>query len=138
MKEQDNFYVYLWRIPGTPNATSLEDLDNQSLAVINGFSYGGFITKVTDPANNIRLQHTSSHLNALKMLLSGRVDYLLDYEKPVNETLAGMPPVKLLKHLMVTLKMGFMVTTNTPYGERLGRAIDKAVYINYISKDVKH
>lgn len=137
LKEQDKFYIYLWHLPETRPVVTLEELQHQSLAVLTGFSYGGFIKKVTDPRHKIQLQYASSHKNGLKMLVSGRVDYFLDYHQPMMEALAEMPTVTLSKQPMVALAGGFIVATNNAYGGSLAEALEQVVKRNYLELDAE-
>jgi len=110
--ESFNIKLFLWRKTGTPNIQSLEGLENHSLAIIHGFGYGGVLQQLDTSNDQLRLVRSSSHGNAFKMLISGRVDYLLNYEKPVNIQLALHPTEKVLKHPILNIPVAFMVSRN--------------------------
>jgi len=111
--------LYLWRKVGTPEAIDVSDLQHQNLVVINGFTYSGLINQLSAPENHIQLFRTSSHSNALKMLVSGRSDYLLDYGRPIEILLNEHPEVTLLKTLMQQRKLAFVVSQKAQHAREL-------------------
>lgn len=111
--------LYLWRKVGTPEAVDVSDLQHQNLVVINGFTYSGLIDQLSAPENNIQLFRTSSHSNALKMLVSGRSDYLLDYGRPIEILLDEHPEVTLLKTLMQQRKLAFVVSQKAQHAREV-------------------
>ncbi len=108
----DHFAIrlLLWRKPSTRHAESLSAINRQSLAIINGFGYGGILQQLDAQKNKVQVIRSSSHGNALKMLISGRVDYLLDYLQPVNIERSKHPDVELLKHPILKINVAFMVS----------------------------
>ncbi len=68
-----------------------EDLSGKKIIVMSGFSYGGWINFIDDPANNVSVHKTTDHMQALKLLHRGRKDYLLDYRRPIEEAAEAVP-----------------------------------------------
>lgn len=119
--------LYLWRKLGTPEAIEVPDLQDQSLAIINGFTYRGLLEQLEDPEYAITLTRTSSHENALKMLVSGRTDYLLDYGAPIEALLPQYPNVKLLRHLVQSRRVGLIVSRKAQNSRKLYQTLGLAV-----------
>ncbi|WP_423894087.1 substrate-binding periplasmic protein [Candidatus Pelagadaptatus aseana] len=127
LPEQYSVTLYLWRKAGTPETVELEDLRGQSLAVINGFTYRGLINKIEAPEFQVNIHKTSSHENAFKMLVSGRVDYLLDYGIPIEALLPMHPEITLHRHLIQERRVALIISRKSPQGEALFSAINQAV-----------
>ncbi|WP_135081559.1 hypothetical protein [Terasakiella sp. SH-1] len=73
-----------YRKPDQVAVTKLTDLQGKSIITILGYGYGGQIKYIDDPANRIEKYAVLDHGLAVKMLLNGRADYLLDYVGPVQ------------------------------------------------------
>lgn len=81
----------VYRMPGKANIRFKEDLIGKRVITIRGYSYGGLLTFITDPANNITNNAAIKHEAAFAMLEAGRADYLLDYTGPAIEVLTARP-----------------------------------------------
>lgn len=129
----DDFTIrlFLWRRPNTINAKSITEIHNQSLAIINGFGYGGILQELDKTKNKVQIIRSNSHGNALKMLISGRADYLLDYLQPVNTELSAHPNTELLKHPILNIKVAFMVSRNAANSRELFELLGAAVTQHY-------
>lgn len=129
----DSFTIrlFLWRKPSTTHAKSITEIHNQSLAIINGFGYGGILQKLDSTKNKVHIIRSSGHGNALKMLISGRADYLLDYLQPVNTELSAHPNTELLKHPILDIEVAFMVSRNTDNSRELFELLGSAVTQHY-------
>ncbi len=125
--------LFLWRKPNTLHAPTLAALNNQSLVVINGFGYGGILQQLDAQKNNVKIIRSNSHGNALKMLISGRVDYLLDYLQPVNNELINHPDTNLLKQPILNIEVAFIVSRQTTNSRELFEALSAAVEQYYLS-----
>ncbi|WP_236686290.1 substrate-binding periplasmic protein [Paramagnetospirillum magnetotacticum] len=71
--------------------TGKEGLIGKDVITIHGYTYGGLLAFIKDPANRIANNGTVSHESAFAMLERGRADYLLDYAGPAQEVLADHP-----------------------------------------------
>lgn len=123
--------LLLWRKPSTPHTPLLAALNNHSLAVINGFGYGGVLQQLDAQKNKVHIIRSNSHGNALKMLISGRADYLLDYLQPVNIELAKHPNTELLKHPLLKIKVAFMISRHIKNSRELFESLGAAVEQHY-------
>lgn len=110
MPEHFNIKLSLWRKPITPNAPNLAALKDNSLAVINGFGYGGVLTQLDKTNGNLRIVRSNSHGNAFKMLISGRVEYLLNYERPISQQLSLHSAEKVVQQPILNIPVAFMIS----------------------------
>ncbi|MDO8606327.1 MAG: amino acid ABC transporter [Phaeospirillum sp.] len=81
----------VYHMPDKPPIRSKEDLNGKRIITIRGYSYGGLLTFISDPANGISNNTAIKHEAAFAMLEAGRGDYLLDYAGPAIEVLNGHP-----------------------------------------------
>lgn len=109
-----------------PAISKKEDLNQKMIIGLRGFSYGGWVTYLKDPANEIDFIEVDSHQSALKVLernnKTGTKCYLLDYEQPVNKALRTYPVENLRKNPLSCLDAYFVVSKKTPNAKTvLGR-----------------
>lgn len=72
--------VHLYYRPGEPAPTWPASLHNRSLILITNYNYSLPISRVLqDDRRVVNTRSSSSHVGAIRMLLRGRGDYLLDY-----------------------------------------------------------
>lgn len=81
----------VYRAAGKPPIRSKEDLAGKRVITIRGYSYGGLLAFIDEPANKIANHAAVRHDIAFSMLEAGRGDYLLDYAGPAAEVLAAQP-----------------------------------------------
>ncbi|EME68750.1 ABC-type amino acid transport/signal transduction system protein [Paramagnetospirillum caucaseum] len=81
----------VYRRKGLPPVTARENLAGKEVITIHGYSYGGILSFIKDPASRVVNHGTVSHESAFAMLERGRADYLLDYAGPAEEILAEHP-----------------------------------------------
>ena len=105
---------------------SKEDFSDKSIIGLRGYSYGGLIQFIINPANRVTYYETVSHEAALKMLKAGRADYLLDYRIPVERTLKTIevPGLKFVELSSVPLK--FVVSKKVPDAPELLKELEDA------------
>lgn len=60
-------------------------MKNKSIITIRGYSYGGQINELYSPGSNIKIETANTHSQAIKMLVLGRAEYLIDYKEPVKK-----------------------------------------------------
>lgn len=101
-----------------PAISTKEDLNRKMIIGLRGFSYGGWVTYMKDPANEIDFIEVDSHESALKVLernnKAGNKCYLLDYEQPVNKALRTYSVNNLRKNPINCLDAYFVVSKKTP------------------------
>ena len=113
-----------------PLISKKEDLDHKMIIGLRGFSYGGWLTYLKDPANKIDFIEVDSHESALKVLerniKAGTPCYLLDYEQPLNKALQTFPVVNLRKNQINCLDAYFVVSKKTPNARIVLDRLEKA------------
>lgn len=103
-----------YHIGNNPPIRKQQDLSGKTLLILRGYSYGGWISFIKDPANKIRYLEFDSREGAFKRLkkLSGRIPemYLLDYKYPSETVLKKMKLPDIRFNRISTLDMYFVVT----------------------------
>lgn len=97
-----------------PPIREQKDLLGKTLLILRGYSYGGWITFIKDPANKIRHLEFDSHEGAFERLgkLSKRIPeiYLLDYKHPSETVLRNLDLPDIRFNQISSLDMYFVVT----------------------------
>jgi len=103
-----------YTIGDNPPIRKQRDLPGKTLLILRGYSYGGWITFIKNPANRIQYLEFDSHEAAFQRLekLSKRIPeiYLLDYKHPSETVLRkrALPDIRFSQ--ISTLDMYFVVT----------------------------
>jgi len=85
-----DIFLRCFSIGDTPEIKTTENLKGNKIITILGYNYGGFISYLNDPENNIEQDPTSTHELAFKKLKAGRAKYLLDYKLPSEAVLKDL------------------------------------------------
>lgn len=104
---------------GTLPIQSKSDFVGKRIIVVRGYSYAGLIKYLEDPKNNIRLEVTDSHQDALNMLEMRRADYFLDYTMTVEDLLLEHPELHIRHTVYNTFPLYLIVSRNTPGAEEI-------------------
>lgn len=96
-----------------------EDLRGKTVIILRGYSYGGWIGEILDPANGINALEVDEHEQALKVLNLGRGDILLDYKSPVDTALRQVEVPDLQSTLISLLNCKFVVSRKTPQAQKV-------------------
>lgn len=101
-----------------PAISEKKDLNGKMIIGLRGFSYGGWVTYLKDPANEIDFIEVDSHESGLKVLKrnnkAGNKCYLLDYEQPLNKALQTLSVDNLKNSPINCLDAYFVVSKKTP------------------------
>lgn len=103
-----------------------EDLSDKSVIIMRGYSYGGWISFIEDPANKVNYINANKHEAAFKMLLAGRADYLLDYKDPSEKALETVKVPDLSSNLISSFPCYFVVSKELKNGQEIIDRLDKA------------
>lgn len=109
-----------------PPILKKEDLSGKSVIVMRGYSYGGWINYIEDPANKVNYINANKHDAAFKMLLAGRADYLLDYKDPSEKALETVKIPDLSSNLISSFPCYFVVSKELKNGQEVVDRLDKA------------
>lgn len=110
----------------TPLPSTKEDLNNNKVITLRGYSYAGLITYLTDPQNNISISTTSDHRSAFLMLKNNRANYVINYKHP-SEAALKMLTIKDLKYTnFYDVKIYFIVSKALPHAAEILRKLEQA------------
>ena len=109
-----NVVLNIYSIGNKKALLDKEDFSGHSIIVLRGYSYGGLINFIKDPANRVTYYETGSHESAFKMLKNGRADYLLDYCIPADRTMDIVKIPGLKSARLSSLPLKFVVSKKTP------------------------
>ncbi len=118
--------VRLYTLKDKPLLSSLNDLKGKKVITQRGYSYGGMLTFLEDPRNNISVDPTDGHDLLFKKLIRGRADYLLDYNQPAESVIKRDKITDLKYSIINKLKVQFIISKKTPDAENLLKKIDAA------------
>lgn len=112
---------------------ALSDLVGKSIILIRGYAYNGRIRFLSDPVNRITVIKAASHNEAVRQLAMGKVDYLLDYQKPVENALArnNIAPDSFTADTLSTYNTYFVVSKHTKNAKQLIKALNSGLNTGY-------
>ncbi len=113
-----------WHIKNSPSIKSVDELKDRPIILVNGYTYGGLLYKLTDPHAGFNVAFTPNHVSGLNMLSKNRGDYFLNYLEPVKLVLSQFPKNEFVYSMLNTRKGAFIVSKKTPYADKLIRDID--------------
>lgn len=113
-------------IGNKPPVKVKQDLNNKTVIVMRGYSYGGWIDYIKDPANDISYIETNSHRSALMLLKVGRGDYLLDYKITVDHALQNLDINNIVATKLAEIPSYFVVSKHFPNAKKLLSDLEKS------------
>lgn len=119
--------INLYYLAGEPPPDWPQGLHGKSVITITNFTYTSALKDIlADPALDLTLHKSNSHNGAVKMLLRGRGDYLLDYRAQVDavlrdQNMAPLPYVEVANH-----PMRFVLSRHSGFAEQLKADLDAA------------
>ena len=119
--------INLYYLPGTPRPRWPQDIHDKSLIMITNFTYTTALREVLhDPERRLRVNKSNSHIGALRMLLRGRGDYLLDYRTQVSAAMQALGMETLPSIEVVEMPMRFVLSRHSGFAEQLREDLDAA------------
>lgn len=109
----------VYRTADMPAIRRKEDLAGKSVITIRGYSYGGLLGFVNDPANAITNTVVTKHDHAFAMLDRGRGGYVLDYAGPGAEVLEAQPRADVRHDTLSHLEVYLVLLKSFPDSARL-------------------
>lgn len=119
----------IYALKSTPLPKKIEKLLGRSTGLIRGFRYGGRRALLIVPENMPAPLDINTHENALAMLLSGRIDYLLDYKEPISSVIEENQADLIHYTTLQNLNMFFIVSTARPNAEKLMKTLENSYQI---------
>ncbi len=113
-------------LPGKPFLKSQQDLNNKTIIVMRGYSYGGWIEYIKNPDNKVNYIEVNSYKSALRLLEIGRADYLLSYQSAVDKALVHYPIYKLQRYTLSSFTCHFIVSRRSHNAQQLLAKIERS------------
>lgn len=93
--------IYLYYLPGQPEPSWPSSMRGRSLILITNYNYSLPVSRVLqDSRLGIQTHSSSSHTGAIRMMMRGRGDYLLDYRGQAVSAMAELG-IEPLPHIVV-------------------------------------
>jgi ABC-type amino acid transport substrate-binding protein len=112
----DRIVVKAFTLPGAPPIGGLEDLRGRTIVMQQRFTYGGIRQRLTDPSSAARLVGDApDSASALRMLLAGRGEVLLQYDSVMAAAMAAAKPtVRPIGAILSLLPIHINVSRRSP------------------------
>jgi polar amino acid transport system substrate-binding protein len=119
--------INLYYPPNSPAPQWPDGIKGKRVILITNYTYTAQLMRtLDDPALDLTFHSGSSHIGAVRMLLRGRGDYLLDYRAQV-EAVAKHLNIEMLPHLTVAEQsMRLVLSRRTPGATELVQQLDRA------------
>lgn len=115
-----------WYLKGTPPITQVKELSGTNTILVNGYTYGGLLYKITDAGFGMKAFFTPNHESGLKMLQLRRGDYFLDYNEPIIAQLRDSPVENLEHSVLNKRNASFLVSEKYTNAEQLIKILDQS------------
>ena len=109
----------------TPAVDKLADLRKKRLILIRGYTYLDHI-KPLRSAPGTRINKAPDHASALRMLKTGRGDYLLDFRRPVRQILKEQPLFHIRSNSLLQWETTLIFSRHTDNVEAIIRDFENA------------
>lgn len=109
----------VYRLGNMPPIKNRDQLRGKNIITMAGYSYGGMINFIKDPANGINVEVADSHRAGFAMLKAGRGDYFLDYDGASEQALIGNPVPNLNYDTIDRVNLYFVLSKTYPDAEKL-------------------
>ncbi|MGM0571106.1 substrate-binding periplasmic protein [Marinobacter sp.] len=104
---------------------SLEELRGKRLILIRGYTYFRLLDELkADPDTYVTI--APDHASAIRMLAFRRGDYLINFQAPMDATLARTPLPGLVQTNLLSWPLGFIFSTAAPGTETMIREFSRA------------
>jgi polar amino acid transport system substrate-binding protein len=114
----------IYALKTTPLPKEVEQLFGSQVGLIRGFQYGDRRALLSSSGNIPSPLNLNTHKNALSMLLSGRIDYLLDYKEPISRVIEPEQNILIHYKTLQHLDMFFVVSSVTSDAEKLMKILE--------------
>lgn len=119
------------------NFKGIEDLVGKSVVVMRGYSYGSLLEFLNNPENRIRMVRVSGHAQALKVLDTRDIDYLIDYSGLLNEGLEEYPIENLHSAVVQTLYPHITLHKDYPDAANVMHRLEEAFHKRQLADRVE-
>lgn len=119
------FQLSAWAMEGTPPVHHFNDLNDRTLILISGYTYGGLAARL-ESTPGISVTEAPNHWAAVAMLTRGRGDYLLDYQDPVRVVLEDSPVTGIREYPVRVRNAAWIFSLANPGSSELRDEFDDA------------
>ncbi|HDZ39651.1 MAG TPA: transporter substrate-binding domain-containing protein, partial [Marinobacter sp.] len=121
-----------WHLETTEPLTHLDQLNNRTVIVIGGYTYGGLLSWL-EASSRIRLTEAPNHRAAIDMLKLKRGDYVLDYREPVQKILIQPSDRRVRESKIRTRNSAWLFSLASPRAALLRDELDDA-YLRMVNR----
>lgn len=117
------------RVYSTKDMTGFHDkhdLIGKSVVILRGYSYGGLLDFIEDPANKIYTMRVTSHDQALSVLATRNIDYMIDYARIVESAKIKFPVPNLKSRVLSTLDVHINLSNKIENAEQVLQQLSEA------------
>jgi len=124
--EQPIFTIQLniYGLNETPAPSSKEELKGKKVVILLGYTYSDWGAYIRDKSNGVKYVEAKSHQQALRLLKTGRFDYLLDYRYPLDSALKKVPVENLTQKTIARLPVFIYVSRRAKSPVQLSSQLD--------------
>lgn len=119
------FQLSLWGMKDVKPVSHFNDLNNKTLILIAGYTYGGLVDHL-ESNPTIKVIDAPNHEAAVAMLSRGRGDYLLDFQDPVRAVLKKHPVPDIREYEVHTRNAAWVFSLANPRSSQLRDEFDDA------------
>ncbi|GGB60733.1 hypothetical protein GCM10011316_35950 [Roseibium aquae] len=101
----------VYGLHNVPEIRRQEDFAGKSLVLITGYDYGGLAGYLRSEESNAQVYDIPDHGAAIKFLLAGRADYLLNYGPAFQINSKGIEGVSAIQHATYRNTPMFLITS---------------------------
>ncbi len=116
--------------------SGFESLTKEKLILVNGYTYGGLLYKLTDKSAGYDVSFTPGSRSGLQMLAKGRGDFFLDYLEPISIELKKKSMPNLSYHVIKQRDGAFVVSQKAPNAERIMAELERAYHELVVRGDI--
>jgi len=117
----------LYSLSKSGDIAKKSDLKGKTIILLLGYSYGGWGQYIRNKKNEINFIDVKSHDDALRLIKTGRYQYLLNYRAPMNIALKKSPSSELKQQNISHLPIVFNVTKNMASSKLLLSRLDNSL-----------
>lgn len=116
----------IYTLTDLPLPQDRTQLNGKNIIGIRGYSYGGLIGYLEDPANEVNLYLVEAHTTAFRMLQAGRSDFVLNYSLPAENAIRELKLTGIRHHSFYQLGLFMIVPQKLPQAEILMERLEAA------------
>ena len=114
-----------FHLPGTAAISRPADLVGSNLVLLHGYTYLGVLDDILDNPGTV-VSYSADHDAALQMLLSGRGDYLIDFDIPLEHALLSHPVETLSSSVLAEFPLTYAFSRKLDSVETLISQLSRA------------